>query len=63
MEPDGLVPHGTFVEFSWHSFDTDGDLDGFPYPPESTGYFGASGDGTANSPDGEAGDGPDYTDE
>jgi hypothetical protein len=28
MESDGLVSKGTFVEFSWHSFETDGSLDG-----------------------------------
>jgi len=30
LEPDGLIPSGTFVEFEWHSFDSDGDLDAFP---------------------------------
>lgn len=27
MDLDALTPAGTFVEFSWHSFDTDGELD------------------------------------
>jgi hypothetical protein len=53
LEPDGLVPSGTFVEFSWHSFETDGDLDGFPYSTDSTAYYGASGDGGSDGSGGE----------
>ncbi len=51
MEPDGLVPSGTFVEFTWHSFETDGDLDGFPYPYETTDPFAATGNGPAPGED------------
>jgi hypothetical protein len=27
LDPNDFTPSGTFVEFSWHSFDEDGDVD------------------------------------
>jgi hypothetical protein len=27
LDPNEFTPSGTFVEFSWHSFDEDGDVD------------------------------------
>lgn len=44
MEQDGLTCGGTFVDFSWHSFDIDGPLD---EANEGDGYqlVGVTGDG------------------
>lgn len=40
MEPDGLMPGGTFVEFSWYSFESDGPMDTIPGPLEEEGSWG-----------------------
>ncbi|MEO8287232.1 MAG: hypothetical protein ABI670_12480 [Chloroflexota bacterium] len=43
MEMDELTPAGTFVEFSWHSYDVDGPLDLTPPQLDVTDYFVAHG--------------------
>lgn len=47
MEPDGLTPGGTFVEFSWHSFETDGEWDALATPMEGAELIGVVGDSPA----------------
>ncbi len=44
MEPDGLDCGGTFVEFSWHSFEADGELDVIAPAEERADLVGVAGD-------------------
>ncbi|HVG01133.1 MAG TPA: hypothetical protein VND68_14935 [Chloroflexia bacterium] len=46
MEPDGLDCGGTFVEFSWHSFETDGEWDAIAPKAEGAELVGVAGDRT-----------------
>ncbi|HEY0068501.1 MAG TPA: hypothetical protein VGE04_00880 [Chloroflexia bacterium] len=46
METDGLDCGGTFVEFSWHSFETDGEWETIAPPPEGAQLVGVTGDAT-----------------
>ncbi|HEY0069968.1 MAG TPA: hypothetical protein VGE04_08390 [Chloroflexia bacterium] len=46
MEPDGLDCGGTFVEFSWHSFETDGEWDAIAPKAEDAELVGVAGDRT-----------------
>ncbi|HEX8227973.1 MAG TPA: hypothetical protein VF952_04760 [Chloroflexia bacterium] len=48
MEPDGLDCGGTFVEFSWHSFETDGEWDAIAPAEEGAELVGVAGDRTAD---------------
>ena len=45
MEPDGLDCGGTFVEFSWHSFETDGEWEAIAPKAEGAELVGVAGDG------------------
>lgn len=47
MEPEGLDCGGTFVEFSWHSFETDGEWDAVAAPKEGAELVGVAGDRTS----------------
>jgi hypothetical protein len=51
VEPDNLDCGGTFVEFSWHSFETDGEWEAIAPSAEGAELIGVAGDRT------EAGDG------
>ena len=46
MEPEGLDCGGTFVEFSWHSFEADGELEA--PAEEGAELVGVAGDRTAD---------------
>jgi hypothetical protein len=46
VEPDGLDCGGTFVEFSWHSFETDGEWDAIAPAEENAELVGVAGDVT-----------------
>ncbi len=47
MEPETLDCGGTFVEFSWHSFEADGELDAVAPAEEGADLVGVAGDRTA----------------
>jgi hypothetical protein len=46
VEPDGLDCGGTFVEFSWHSFETDGEWEAIAPAAEGAELVGVAGDRT-----------------
>ncbi len=48
MEREALDCGGTFVEFSWHSFEADGELDAVAPEEEGAELVGVSGDRTAD---------------
>ena len=51
MGPDGLDCGGTFVEFSWHSFETDGEWEAIAPPAEGAQLVGVAADPTTADDD------------